>query len=262
MDIDVFPNSVEYWGPPGMAFFRNVQARWMPIQGDTRLTFAVERPGASADRGAYADRVELDDVVPRFPVPDLSGEFRYGGSWGYVELAGIFRWIAWDDVGTDEFDLEGDAIGWGANLSSNIKLGEKNVIKLSALYGDAIANYMNDATSDIGVEPNPGDPDSPVEGVAIPLLGLVGFVDLYWNDQFSSTAGYSMIWMDNASGQAPDAFHLGHYALANLLYSPVPQFMVGPELQYGRRENFDDGFEVNDYRIQVSFKYSFSRKFE
>lgn len=30
MDPDVFPNSVEYWGPPGMVFFRNVQARWTP----------------------------------------------------------------------------------------------------------------------------------------------------------------------------------------------------------------------------------------
>ena len=36
MDIDVFPNSIEYWGPNGMVFFRNVQVRWMPIQGDTR----------------------------------------------------------------------------------------------------------------------------------------------------------------------------------------------------------------------------------
>ena len=35
MDIDVFPNSLEYWGPTGMVFFRNVQVRWMPIQGDT-----------------------------------------------------------------------------------------------------------------------------------------------------------------------------------------------------------------------------------
>ncbi|MCK7517823.1 MAG: hypothetical protein MZV64_08995 [Ignavibacteriales bacterium] len=33
MDIDVFPNSVEYWGPNGMAFFRNVQFRYMPIKG-------------------------------------------------------------------------------------------------------------------------------------------------------------------------------------------------------------------------------------
>ena len=28
MDPDVFPNSVEYWGPTGMVFFRNVQFRW------------------------------------------------------------------------------------------------------------------------------------------------------------------------------------------------------------------------------------------
>jgi len=26
----VFPNSIEYWGPNGMVFFRNVQFRWMP----------------------------------------------------------------------------------------------------------------------------------------------------------------------------------------------------------------------------------------
>ena len=62
MDIDVFPNSIEYWGPTGMVFFRNVQYRWMPIQGDSRLTIAVERPGASADAGAIADRIELQDV--------------------------------------------------------------------------------------------------------------------------------------------------------------------------------------------------------
>src|SRR4029434_778915 len=49
MDIDVFPNTVEYWGPTGMAFFRNVQVRYMPIQGATRRHIALERPGASGD---------------------------------------------------------------------------------------------------------------------------------------------------------------------------------------------------------------------
>jgi hypothetical protein len=51
MDPDVFPNSLEYWGPTGMVFFRNVQLRWMPIKGDTSLTLALARPGASADQG-------------------------------------------------------------------------------------------------------------------------------------------------------------------------------------------------------------------
>ena len=47
MDIDVFPNSQEYWGPTGMPFFRNIQVRWMPIRGKHNLTFALEDPGAS-----------------------------------------------------------------------------------------------------------------------------------------------------------------------------------------------------------------------
>src|SRR6476620_5216236 len=77
MDIDVFPNTVEYWGPTGMAFFRNVQLRFMPIQGDTRLTIALERPGASADQGPYSDAIaQLGDVAPKFSLPDLSAEYR------------------------------------------------------------------------------------------------------------------------------------------------------------------------------------------
>jgi hypothetical protein len=49
MDPDVFPNSLEYWGPNGMVFFRNVQVRWMPVnKGNHQLYIALERPGASA----------------------------------------------------------------------------------------------------------------------------------------------------------------------------------------------------------------------
>ena len=52
MDPDVFPNSIEYWGPNGMVFFRNVQFRWTPWQkGDSNFMVALERPGASADQG-------------------------------------------------------------------------------------------------------------------------------------------------------------------------------------------------------------------
>jgi hypothetical protein len=148
MDIDVFPNTIEYWGPPGMAFYRNVQLRYMPIQGDTRMTIALERPGASADQGAYAGRVELNDVVGRFPVPDLSAEYHIGRPWGYVEVAGIVRRIEWDDSGTDAFDLTGDATGWGVSLSSNLKAGKANVLRLQFVHGEGIENYMNDAPAD------------------------------------------------------------------------------------------------------------------
>src|SRR5262249_25254765 len=149
MDIDVFPNSVEYWGPNGMPFFRNVQVRWMPIRGDTRLTFAAERPGATADAAPYAERRELLDRIPRFPTPDFSAEFRWAGKPGYVKLSGIVRYIKWDDLGTDGLDLSGSQLGWGVSASSNVKLWSKNVLKLQLTYGEGIQNYMNDAGPDI-----------------------------------------------------------------------------------------------------------------
>jgi hypothetical protein len=261
MDIDVFPNSVEYWGPNGMAFFRNVQVAWMPVQGDSRVTVALERPGASPDTGIYADRNELTDVRARFPAPDVSAEGRYGGKWGYVELSGILRYMRWDDMNPDAVDLDGHAVGWGAHVSSNLKL-DPVVLRMSALYGAGIQNYMNDAPADIGVEMNPGDPRRPIEGKALPILGLVAFADINWDKSCSTAVGWSYVWIDNSDGQAPDAFHAGHYALINFLWKPVPDGMLGPEFQFGRRENNSDGFDVNDFRIQFSAKYNFGKTFK
>jgi DcaP outer membrane protein len=258
MDIDVFPNSVEYWGPNGMVFFRNVQFRWMPVQGDSRVTLALERPGASADQGQYRDRIELQDVRPHFPMPDVSGEARLGRKWGYIEAAGILRRIKWVDVGTDQFDLSGGVWGWGINFSSNLKVYKKGVVKLQLVYGKGIQNYMNDAPADVGPKPNPGNPKTPVTGEALPLLGIVAFYDLTWSDKFSSTVGYSRLDIDNSSSQADNAFRSGQYAVTNLLYYPVKDVMVGGEFQWGHRKNFRDGWSVPDYRIQFSFKYNFS----
>jgi hypothetical protein len=258
MDIDVFPNSNEYWGPNGMVFFRNVQFRWMPVQGESRITLAVERPGASADQGRYADRIELEDVKAHFPSPDFSGEARLGRKWGYVEIAGMLRRIEWVDQNTDQYDLSDGVWGWGLNFSSNLKVHKKDVIKLQLVYGKGIQNYMNDAPEDIGIKRNPGNAKSPIKGVPLPLLGIVAFYDHYWNDKLSSTIGYSRLDIDNSDGQADNAFRTGQYAVTNLLYYPVKDVMAGGEFQYGYRKNFRDGWSVPDYRIQFSFKYNFS----
>jgi len=260
MDIDVFPNSVEYWGPNGMVFFRNVQVRWMPIQGDTRMTIALERPGASADGGDVAERIEIQNLRGRFPYPDLSAEYRHATGWGYIEGAGIVRYMKWDDTLNDQFDLSGSAIGWGINLSSNIKTGD-NVIRLQAVYGEGVENYMNDAPVDVGAKLQPGNTRTPVDGEPLPLLGLVAFVDHNWSPKASSSIGWSMLDIDNSNGQGDNAFSEGHYALANILFYPAKNVMFGPEIQWGNRKNFRDGFTSDDLRFQFSVKYNFSHKF-
>jgi hypothetical protein len=260
MDIDVFPNSLEYWGPTGMVFFRNIQVRWMPIMGDTRLTFALERPGASGDQGIYSDRIELSGIRSRFPLPDLSGEYRYAGKFGYLELAGIIRYISWEDIQADAFELGDKKVGWGLNLSSNINFGKSLVGRFQAVYGAGIQNYMNDSPVDIGIKNNFSDPVKPVLGVPLPMIGLVAFFDKQWSEKFSSSVGYSYQDIENSDGQDDNAFNKSHYALGNLLYYPAENVMMGIELQYGTRENFD-GWSTDIMKVQFSFRYKFMHTF-
>lgn len=262
MDIDVFPNSLEYWGPNGMVFFRNVQIRWMPIRSEKgRITIALERPGASADGGSYTDRLEGQNIKPRFNFPDLSWEARLSRNWGYVELAGIVRKIGWVDANGDAINLGGHVVGWGLNASSNLKLTPKDTAKLQLVYGEGIENYMNDAPVDVSIRTT-GIAAKPIEAVPLPVLGIVSFLDHNWSQRFSSSIGYSMVNIENSNAQTPSDFHQGHYALANLLYHPIPKVTIGGEFQFGRRVNFSDGFSVNDYRTQFSFKYDWDKGFQ
>jgi hypothetical protein len=264
MDIEVFPNTVEYWGPNGMVFFRNVQLRYMPIQGDTRMTIALERPGASADGGVHSDILDEEDLVARFPVPDLSAEYRQAFSKGYVELAGIVRRMEWEDNDGGPTDLSDGVTGWGLNLTSNLKFGGSDVDRLGVVYGEGVQNYMNDAPVDVATEANPGDPTKPILGVALPMTGISAALDHSWNEKWASSFCYSRLDIDNSDGQSPDAFKSGQYALANIQHYPAKNVMVvleGGWIDRVNNEPFTPGgeaFKEENLHVQLSFKYNFS----
>jgi len=261
MDVDVFPNVLDYWGPNGMLFFRNVQVFWEPYSdGESNARIAIENPGASGDAGVLSDRIELQNVKPRFPAPDLTGHYRQGMGWGYVQVGGALRYIAYDDLlPNDPFNLSGHVWGWGVSASGAIKRGS-DVLHLQFIFGEGVENYFNDAPVDVGVQKNPGNAVTPVVGKALRDIGVVAYLDHAWNDRWSSSAGYSRVDITNSDLQAPNAFRVGQYATGNLICTPVKNVMMGGEFQWANRRNFSDGFTVNDYRFQFSFKYSFSAK--
>jgi hypothetical protein len=102
-----------------------------------------------------------------------------------------------------------------------------------------------------------GNTRTPIGGEPLPVLGLVAFYDRYWNERWSSTFGYSMLRIDNATLQTADAFHKGQYGIVNLLHYPAKNVMMGAEFQWGQRQNFRNGFTFNDYRIQLGLRYNF-----
>jgi len=260
VDTDAFPNQLEYWGPNGLIWFRNVQVRYTAwSDGDSNFMIAAERPGASADQGVYADRIELQGVKPRSQMPDISAHFRWAGSGGHIQIGGLYRRIQWDDLNaTATRDLSGHVHAWGTNVSSNIKLS-RHVLRLQAVYGEGIENYMNDAPADVGIENNFSNTRTPILGKALPILGLTGFLDFNWSDSFTTAIGYSRVDIQTTDGQAATAFKHGQYALTNLLYYPVKSVMLGPEFQWGYRDNKSGG-HAPDYRIQFSARFNFNFK--
>jgi hypothetical protein len=262
MDGDIFPNTVEYWGPPGMVFLRNPQIRYTYKNGPHSFRVAVEKPGNDIDPGNIRNLEPVLGVTFQGDeeAPDLTGSYRYEGGWGHVQVAGILRSIGYEAVGTAGNEPKGTETGWGINLTSNFKVFEKDVIHLGLVSGDGIASYMNDGGTDMG--PNVTPVINPGGGLgltaeALPLLGLTAYYDHYWNDLWSSSIGWSQTKVDNTSFQSTDAFRSGQYASANILYTPDKRILLGAEFLWGQREDFN-GAKGDDYRLQLTAKYTFS----
>ena len=264
MDIDVFPNTIDYWGPSGMVFYRNVQIRWTPYRTEnSHFAVAIERPGNDIDAGNIRtiEGLEGVDVRNDEEVPDFTAQFRYGDDWGHVLVGGILRKVGYElRLNPADDWTDGSETGWGINVGTVFNVLEKDAVRLQVVYGEGIASYMNDGGMDLAPS---ADWDSGVltdlQAEAVPLTGVLAYYDHWWNDRWSSSIGYSFTEVDNTNFQDPGAFQKIDYASGNLLYYPAENLMLGGELMWGQRKN-NDGASEDDVRFQFTAKYNFGIK--
>ncbi len=248
MDVDLFPNTIDYWGPSGMVFLRNPQIRWTPVKGSTTFAVAIENPGVDVDTsGPYSN----SSIQGNETFPDITSQLRLNEDWGHIQIAGILRQLDYESMSTPDHKPSGSETGWGINLSSNFKFAN-DTLRLGAVYGEGIATYMNDGGMDMGTQSISDEPMA-----AVPLTGVIAYYDLSWNSQWSTSFGYSYTEVDNERFQGSEAFQKGEYASINLLYAPSKPIMMGVEYLWGQRTD-NDGDTGDDNRIQFSMKYSFS----
>ena len=263
MDADVFPNTIDYWGPTGMVFYRNQQMRYTIPMGDSEFALSLEDPGTALTIGKFRDECanELgescdstlgDEFQAKNEIPDLTLRYRSNNDWGHWQLAGIARDLGFERLDTGEDDSE---FGWGINASSVINTTDLDRLRLQVVYGEGIGNYMNDGGLDIAPSSDVRDKAS---AEAVPLLGIVAYYDHYWNEKWSTSLGWSTIRLDTTKGQADDEFETGQIAQINLLHYPTEGVMIGSELIWGEREDVD-GATGDDLRIQMSLKVNFPR---
>jgi hypothetical protein len=256
MDADLFPNIIDYWGPPGMIYVKNPSIRYTFLKGDKLyLAAALELPGNDVDPGFIRlfDPGLGANLRPSQKWPDLTLAGRFGGDWGYVRLAGVARRVGFETANSPGGDPHGSEFGWGLNLTSNFKLGDATTIRAGGVYGRGIASYFNDGGTDLAPQLNR---DLTIDAKAAEIYGLMLYVDHAWNDKFATSIGASRTTLENTNFQAGDAFHYGDYASVNLTYKPIENLLVGAELLYGKRKDHN-GASGDDTRVQVSLRYSY-----
>ncbi len=269
MDADVFPNTIDYWGPTGMIFYRNQQVRYTFPLGDDELAFSIEDPGTALTVGRFRDTstCDLPGNVPgescdsnasdifqsKNDVPDFTARYRNNNDWGHWQLAGIVRKLGYERLDNGNSDYE---MGYGFNASTVINMFDRDKLKLQLAYGEGIGNYFNDGGLDVA--PDSADLEN-TDATAVTILGVVAYYDHYWSDKWSSTIGWSMTDIDDEDGQAFDEFKKGQIASTNLLYYPTKNVYTGFEFSWGEREDVD-GKTGEDYRIQYSLHVNFSLK--
>ncbi len=267
MDIDIFPNTIDYWGPTGMVFYRNKQARYTFPMGDDEFAVSLENPDTALTVGQFRD--VSDCGIPNAPpdcasvdstaeevfqayndVPDLTGRYRQNGDFGHFQGAGIARKLGYERLDNGDKDYE---LGWGVNTSAGLKTWGADMLKLQLAYGEGIGNYMNDGGLDLA-------PDSAdifaANAETVPTLGISTYYDHFWNDQWATSLGWSVIDLDTSDGQESTEFKQGQIAQINLLHYPADHVMLGTEFIWGEREDIS-GDVGSDYRVQFSLKVDF-----
>lgn len=252
MDIDVFPNTIDYWGPSGMVFVRNPQLRVTPWSKDGMgLAFTLEAPNSALDTG------KISEVSPDFGagftgwnrLPDLTGSFRYDADWGHLRAAGILRQVGYQNTLTPDNNPSGHKAGYGLNLTGSLKVFGKDRITAGFAWGKAIASYMNDGGVDLA--PGPG-----LRAETVQSIGWLAYYNHVWAENWTSAFGFSQHIQDNTDGQTATAFKRGSYGNVNLLYTPWKNVLTGLEFVWGELEQ-KDGKSATDYRLQFSTKVTF-----
>ena len=247
MDPDVFPNTIDYWGPPGMVFLRNPQIRWTPVHQE-QLSFAValESPGSAVDQG----KADTTDLSSWNHYPDVTAQLRWNGDWGHVQFATLFRWVGYQVRSLDGGGPDGYQLGAAANVSGVFNVFGGDRILWQVAGGQGFANYMNDGGVDLA--PN----ESLTHELAVSGLGWLLYYDRQWDERWTSSIGFSEHRQWNTGGQTDAALRLVRYASANVLFHPTSDMFVGPELIWGDRQD-KDSHSADDLRMQVSFHYDF-----
>lgn len=244
-DPDVFPDTLEFEGPPGIMGLRNPMIRYTrPLNKENSIGVSVEKSGMDTPFST-----QYGSPVGSSTRPDLIGFYRYENNHGHLYFAGISRSVGGTVPNGELLNLRAHVNGYGGSLSG-LWGGDKNNVVFQAIIGAGISNYYNDnfgLGTDVSFNPQG-------KLVATPTGSAEVGYQHFWNKILRSTVSYAYLKINNPAADPGTTYHTSNYATVNLIVQPRVNYLFGVEYIYGDLE-VKDGFKWVAPRIQASVTY-------
>lgn len=250
-DPDVWPDTLDFQGPPGMVVLRTPQFRYTyPFNRHHSIGGSVDKSGTDIPMSTF-----FGTPVGTQKFPDFVGFYRYENNHGHLHTAAILRSVGGFIPNTTNPDLRSHRNGYGMSISGAWRLGRlRDNIVFQGVGGRGVANYLNDNFGlglDVGFDANG-------RLVATPVWSATAGYQHYWTKTLRSTASYGRLQVNNPAADPGTQYHISNYATGNIIYQPSVLFLVGGEFIYGSLERKDD-FKWVARRLQLSVSFFFNR---
>jgi hypothetical protein len=274
MDYVVFPNVLDYEGPPGMVLVRQPIAAVRLYEGEHfKMIVGAEQPYSDIqwfDAGAWTVNPGSGIITtPNTPrnvqsLPDFTGNARWKWLYGHSQVSGIARQLTYQDAANTRFNEFGYGINltgtwhpWahlhGSEMCDDCKTPmEKSRLLYQYAAGKGINRYIQDVNG-LGLDAT----FDPINGF-LPISSNGWFVayEQWWADNWASVVTYGETHSTLTPTLPNNTYQGATYASANLIWFPAPRMGVGAEYLYGTRVN-KDGQSGIGQRFQMAFQYKF-----
>ena len=255
MDVDNFPETVDYNGPIGNTFIRQPVLRYTYGTMDKgNFIVALENSSSYILDGRDGDNFGYPVANSLSRMPDLVLRWEKGFDWGSASLRAVTDEIRFDDGnGTHP-----SARGYGVGASGLLKTWNDDFVILAVTYGDGIGRYMNYIE---GAVYEPTADKIRVERA----IGVVGGytwkprADLRVNAVYGMTHEFDNSYTDAIRALGLDSGRFGvnrtvQSAHLGAIFTPVKSVDLGIEGVWGYRKTLA-GEKGQDFRMNFSAKY-------
>ena len=262
LDLDARGTTIEFNGPTAAGNRKRAQVR-LTYPLASRLSLSVAAENGAADytdpRGrrilAADTLLALDgDSHAAQQIPDLTWFLRYRPDWGHLGLRGMGRQlrVAGPDPRDSRYSVYGYALGasgrWAPFASSNV------FAQLSGGWG--LGGFVDDLDGQAATFDASGRRFAPQFGYA-GLLGYEHVFDERWRSNvITSVSGVRLdARAPRGEGIAPLSTRFLQ-TFVNVIYTPVPDLLVGLEYGYYRRE-IAGPLHGLSHRVQLGILFHF-----